>query len=164
MSAADIRLSTVRRTTIATANPEASIHFYRDLLGFKVEYDLEVTDSAQLKVFAPGASMGRVIALRSGDRMGGSIGLFHAPGMAPAGTCAPSAAGGAVAIMLLTDDLDGLVRRLKAAAAPLLIEPYTYDNGRGKGPIGTFTVLDPNCVRVTFTQIERETLEQSEQR
>jgi len=96
--------------------------------------------------------------------MGGAIGLFHAPGTKPVGPCAASAPGGAVAIMLLTDDLGSLYRRLKAAAVPFVNEPHTYDMGRGQGPTGTFTVFDPNCVRVAFAQIERETLEQSERR
>lgn len=163
-AASETGLSTVRRTTIATADPEASLRFYRDLLGFTVHYDVEVTDLAQLAAFAPGAPKGRAIALRRGEHMGGSIGLFHAPGMKPAGACAASASGGAIAIMLLTDDLDGLYRRLKAAGAPFVNTPHTYDAGKGHGPTGTFTVFDPNCVRVAIAQIQRETLEQSERR
>lgn len=163
-TAADTGLSTVRRTTIATADPEASLRFYRDLLGFTVHYDVQVSEPAQLAAFAPGATKGRAIALRRGEHMAGSIGLFHAAGMKPAGACQASASGGAVAIMLLTDDLGGLFRRLKAAGVPFVNEPHTYDAGAGHGPTGTFTVFDPNCVRIAFAQIERETLEQSEKR
>jgi catechol 2,3-dioxygenase-like lactoylglutathione lyase family enzyme len=164
VSAADPQLSPVRRTTIASADPEASLRFYRDLLGFTVEYDVAATEPGQLAAFAPGASQGRAIALRRGDRMGGSIGLFHATGMKRGGPCSASATAGAVAILLLTDDLESLYRRLKAAAIPFVNEPHEYDNSRGKGPIGTFTVFDPDCVRVAFAQIKRETLEQSERR
>ncbi len=160
----DARLTPVRRTTIATADPAASLRFYRDLLGFTVEYDVAVTEPAQLAAFAPGATSGRAIALRRGKRMGGAIGLFHAPGMKPVGACEKSAPGGAVALLLLTDDLGALFSRLKAASVPFVNEPHTYDNGKGQGPTGTFTVFDPNCVRVGFAQIERETLEQSERR
>jgi catechol 2,3-dioxygenase-like lactoylglutathione lyase family enzyme len=159
-----VQLSPVRRTTIASADPEASLRFYRDLLGFVVEYDVVATEPAQLAAFAPDATQGRAIALRRGDRMGGSIGLFHTPGMKRGGNCKASAASGAVAILLLTNDLGALYRRLKAAAVPFVNEPHTYDAGRGKGPTGTFTVFDPDCVRVAFAQIQRETLEQSERR
>lgn len=159
-----VQLSPVRRTTIASVDPEASLRFYRDLLGFTVEYDVVVTEAGQLAAFAPGATKGRAIALRSGEKMGGSIGLFHTPGMKRGGNCKAAAAGGAVAILLLTSDLDALYRRLKAAAVPFVNEPHTYDNSRGKGPIGTFTVFDPDCVRIAFAQIKRETLEQSERR
>ena len=160
--AADARLTPVRRTTIATADPQASLRFYRDLLGFTVEYDLEVTEPGQLAAFAPGATRGRVIALRRGERLGGSIGLFHAPQVAPAGACETSAAAGAVAILLLTDDLGALHRRLKDAGVPFVNEPHAYSQGRG--PTETFTVFDPNCVRVAFSRIRNETLEQSENR
>ncbi len=162
--AADPQLSPVRRTSIASVDPEASLRFYRDLLGFTVEYDVAATEPGQLAAFTPSASSGRAIALRSGERMGGSIGLFHWPGMKRGGPCQASAAGGAVAILLLTDDLESLYRRLKAAAVPFVNEPHDYDNQRGKGPIGTFTVFDPDCVRVAFAQIRRETLERSERR
>ena len=162
--AADTGLSTVRRTTIATADPEASLRFYRDLLGFSVQYDVTVTEPAQLAAFAPGASKGRAIALRRGETMGGSIGLFHTAGMKPAGACDVTAVGGGVAVMLLTSDLGALYRRLKDARVPFVNTPHTYDAGAGHGPTGTFTVFDPNCVRVAFAQIERETLQQSERR
>lgn len=162
--AADTGLSTVRRTTIATADPEASLRFYRDLLGFTVHYDVAVTEPAQLAAFAPGATKGRAIALRRGETMGGSIGLFHTSGMTRADACPATAGGGGVAIMLLTDDLGALFRRLKAAKVPFVNSPHTYDAGAGHGPTGTFTVFDPNCVRVAFAQIERETLQQSEKR
>ncbi len=163
-SAQDMQLSPVRRTTIASSDPEASLRFYRDLLGMRVEYDLIITDPSQLAAFAPGASQGRAIALRSGEKMGGTIGLFHAPGMKRGGGCDRSAAGGAVAIMMLTGSLDALYRRLKDAAVPFVDEVHNYDNARGKGSIGSFAVFDPDCVRVVFAQIRRETLEQSEQR
>jgi catechol 2,3-dioxygenase-like lactoylglutathione lyase family enzyme len=162
--AQDVQLSPVRRTTIASADPEASLRFYRDLLGFIVEYDVVATEPGQLAAFAPGATKGRAIALRSGEKMGGSIGLFHPPGMKRGAKCKATAASGNVAILLLTNDLDALYRRFKAAAVPFVNEPHTYDNSRGKGPIGTFTVFDPDCVRVAFAQIKRETLEQSERR
>jgi catechol 2,3-dioxygenase-like lactoylglutathione lyase family enzyme len=162
--AEDLQLSPVRRTTIASVDPEASLRFYRDLLGFTVEYDVLATEPGQLAAFAPGASKGRAIALRSGEKMGGSIGLFHTPGMKRGGKCKATAASGAVAILLLTNDLDALYRRLKAAAVPFVNEPHSYDNSRGKGPIGTFTVFDPDCVRIAFAQIKRESLQESEQR
>ncbi len=160
----DFELSTVRRTTIVTADIEASIRFYVELLGFTVDYDVETTDPVQIAALARGAARARVIVLRQGEKLGGSIGLFTTPGLKAGKACELSAAGGAVGIMLLTNDLDTLARRLKAATVPFVTEPYTYDNSRGKGPIGAFTVFDPNCVRITFAKIKGETLEKSEQR
>jgi catechol 2,3-dioxygenase-like lactoylglutathione lyase family enzyme len=158
-----VRLTPVRRTTIATADPEASLHFYRDLLGFVVEYDRAEATGGRLAGFDPGATRGRLIALRQGPRLGGSIGLFHAPGIRPAGDCAaPSrvpAMAGEVGVLLLTDDLPTLQRRLAAAGVAFADQPYRYEVNRG--PTDTFTVFDPNCVRVSIAQIQQETLEQS---
>jgi len=161
--AEEARLSPVRRTTIATADPEASLRFYRDLLGFVVEYDRAGANGGRLAGFVPGARQGRLIALRQGASLGGSIGLFHAPGIRPAGDCtSPSrmpAMAGEVGILLLTDDLPALQRRLAAAGVPVADEPHRYEVNRG--PTDTFTVFDPNCVRISIAQIQRETLEQS---
>jgi catechol 2,3-dioxygenase-like lactoylglutathione lyase family enzyme len=163
VGAEEPRLSPVRRTTIATADPEASLRFYRDLLGFVVEYDRASASGGRLAGFVPGARQGRLIALRQGPSLGGSIGLFHAPGIGPAGDCkSPSrvpAMAGEVGILLLTDDLPALQRRLVAAGVPFADEPYRYEVNRG--PTDTFTVFDPNCVRVSIAQIQRETMEQS---
>ena len=153
------RLSPVRRTTIATADLQASLRFYRDLLGFEVEYDRPVTDPQTLGLFAPGATEGRAVALRQGAGLGGSIGLFHAPGVAMPPGCRTTASAGSVAMLILTDDLPGLRDRLKAAGVTFLTQTVSYSEGRG--PTDAFTVFDPNCVRVAFAQIRTETLEEA---
>lgn len=153
-----LRISPVRRTTIATADVDASLHFYRDLLGFTVEYDVEVTDPEQLSLFQPGATKGRAIALRR-ERLGGSIGLYWTPGLPSPGSCEGPARGGTVSVLLLTDALDRLQQKLKQAGVTFLQEAAQYSASRG--PTRAFTVIDPNCVRVAVAQIENETLEES---
>lgn len=156
-------LTPVRRTTIVTADPEASLAFYRDLLGFSVEYDRRSTDSAALAILAPGASEGRAIALRRGPRLGGSIGLFWTPGLtAPAKPCASPAPAGAVSILLLTDNLVALKARLDAAGVRPVAPTISYENSRG--PTDAYAVFDPNCVRVTFAEKHAETLSESLQK
>jgi catechol 2,3-dioxygenase-like lactoylglutathione lyase family enzyme len=156
----DVRLSPVRRTTIMTADPEASLRFYRDLLGFTVEYDVTVTDPGQLSLISPGATRGRSIALRQGARLGGSIGLSWTDNLQPRqGGCEAQGRAGAVGILILTDNLAALHRTVKAAGVPFLAEDVRYDQSRG--PTDAFTVFDPNCVRVAFAQIQRESFEQS---
>ena len=91
-------LTPVRRTAIVTADPDASLRFYRDVLGFAVEYDRYVSDSGTISLLAPGASEGRVIALRYGDTLGGSVGLFWTPGLPPQQPCVTPAQTGAVGI------------------------------------------------------------------
>ncbi|MDX2221637.1 MAG: VOC family protein [Rhodospirillaceae bacterium] len=156
----DARLSPVRRTTIMTADPDASLRFYRDLLGFTVEYDVTVTDPGQLSLISPGATRGRSIALRQGARLGGSIGLSWTDNLQPgAGACEKTGRAGAVGILILTDNLAALHRTVKAAGVPFLADDVRYDQSRG--PTDAFTVFDPNCVRVAFAQIQRESFEQS---
>jgi catechol 2,3-dioxygenase-like lactoylglutathione lyase family enzyme len=154
------RLSPVRRTTIATADVEASLRFWRDLLGFVVEYDQAIDDRGTLSLYLPGARTGRVIALRRGERLGGSIGLFTAPQVAPPGRCRPDRVeAGGTAVLLLTDDIVAMRRRLEAAGVPFLAAPVAYSASRGA--TDAFTVLDPNCVRVAFAQIHAEQFDES---
>lgn len=153
------QLTPVRRTTIVTADPDASLTFYRDVLGFAVEYDRYVSDSGTLSLLAPGASEGRVIALRYGDTLGGSVGLFWTPGLPPQKDCVTPAQTGAVGILLLTDDLPALRQRLDAAGVPEATPPVSYSESRG--PTDVYMVFDPNCVRVSIAQIANETLQES---
>ncbi|MSO97228.1 MAG: VOC family protein [Rhodospirillaceae bacterium] len=156
----EARLSPIRRTTIMTAAPEASLRFYRDLLGFSVEYDREVTDGGQLALISPGAKKGRAIALRQGAKLGGSVGLSWVDNIKPRATaCDDAAVAGAAAMLILTDNLQAVYAKLRAAKVPFVSVPVTYDQTRG--PTDAFTVFDPNCVRVAFAQIQNETFEQS---
>lgn len=152
-------LTPVRRTTIVTADPEASLRFYRDLLGFTVEYDQRVTDTGTLALLAPGASEGRAIALRYGDKMGGSIGLFWTPGLPAQKPCVSPALPGAVSVLLLTDDLATLRAQLEAAGVPSVTPTASYNQSRG--PTDVHAVFDPNCVRVAIAEIKNETLDES---
>lgn len=154
---ADGLVSPVRRTTIATADPEASLRFYRDLLGFTVEYDIEVTDPNQLALFDAEATRGRAIALKQ-DTLAGSIGLFWSPSLR-AEPCGGRAKTGAVALLLLTKQLDALEERMREAGVPFLSSPRTYAASRGE--TRALTVLDPNCVRVAVAEIVDEPLEES---
>lgn len=161
-SAADEpRLSPIRRTTVMTADPEASLRFWRDTLGFAVEYDQPVSDFGQLRLISPGATRGRAIALRQGDKLGGSIGLYWTDNLRPmaAGSCEPTGRAGATAVLILTDSLGAVFKTLQAACVPFVSDTVTYDQSRG--PTDAFTVFDPNCVRVAFAQIARESFEQS---
>lgn len=155
------RLSPIRRTTIMTADPDASLHFWRDTLGFTVEYDQTVSDAGQLRLISPGATRGRAIALRQGDKLGGSIGLYWTDNLGPpAGTaCEPTGRTGATAVLILTDNLSAIFQKLKSAEVAFVTDSVTYDQSRG--PTDAFTVFDPNCVRVAFAQIARESFEQS---
>ncbi len=143
-----------------TADPVASLRFYRDLLGFTVEYDVPVTDRAQLALISPGAKRGRSIALRQGAKLGGSIGLSWVDNLKPRSkTCDVVPRAGQVGVLILTDNLQAVFARLKAAKVTFISDLVAYDQSRG--PTDAFSVFDPNCVRVAFAQIQKENFEQS---
>jgi len=159
-AADDARLSPIRRTTIMTADPDASLRFYRDTLGFTVEYDVIVENQTELDLVAPGAKKGRVIALRQGAKLGGSVGLSWFDNMAPRKeSCNSSPVPGATSLLILTDNLQAVYKKLMAVGAPLISVPVGYD--RTRGPTDAFTVFDPNCIRIGFAQIQKETFDQS---
>jgi catechol 2,3-dioxygenase-like lactoylglutathione lyase family enzyme len=159
-SADEARLSPIRRTTIMTADPDASLRFYRDLLGFTVEYDVPVTDKAQLALIAPNATRGRAIALRQGAKLGGSVGLSWVDNLKPmTEACDMTPQAGKTAMLILTDNLQAVHAKLRAAKVTFISAPVMYDQTRG--PTDAFTVFDPNCVRIAFAQIQKESFEQS---
>jgi len=150
----------IRRTTIVTANIEASLSFYRDLLGFSIEWDVRSTEVGSVAFFPPGAPEGRAVALRQGPRLGGSVGLVWNPDvLPPALPCPMPAPAGTVALLLLTDDLPALRTRLEKAGVVTVGQQVAYENSRG--PTEAFAVYDPNCVRVVFAYKTKETLEET---
>lgn len=158
--AEEARISPIRRTTIMTAEPDVSLKFYRDLLGFTVEYDVPVTDANQLALISPGAKKGRAIALRQGAKLGGSVGLSWVDNLKPANAaCDLTPQAGKTAMLMLTDNLQAVYAKLKAAKVTFISAPVAYDQSRG--PTDAFTVFDPNCVRIAFAQIQKESFEQS---
>lgn len=67
----------LRRTTLIVSDMEKSLELYRDILGFKVNYDSEVTMSGvALPAGEPGAKA-RLVLLSSNDSWVGWIGLME---------------------------------------------------------------------------------------
>lgn len=155
-----IDFTPIRRTTIVTADIEASLAFYRNLLGFAVEWDVRSTEVGSVAFFPPGSPEGRAVALRQGPRLGGSVGLVWAPDVLPPKLpCPMPAPAGSVAILILVNDLVALRARLKEAGITPVAPAVSYENSRG--PTEAFAVYDPNCVRVTFAYKQNETLDET---
>lgn len=155
-----IDFTPVRRTTIVTADLEASLAFYRDLLGFTIEWDVTSTEVGSVAFFQAGAEEGRAVALRQGPLLGGSIGLVWAPSVEPPELpCIMPAPAGSVALLMLTNDMMGLRARLEHAGVKTVAPKVYYENSRG--PTEAFAVYDPNCIRVTFAYKRDETLQQT---
>lgn len=150
----------VRRTTIVTADLEASLAFYRDLLGFTIEWDVQSTKVGSVAFFPPGTQERHGIALRQGPRLGGSVGLVWAPDVVPVELpCPMPAPAGSVALLILTDDMPALKKRLDTAGVVTVGQEVAYENSRG--PTEAFAVYDPNCIRVVFAFKKKETLQET---
>ena len=119
MTAMDI---TIHNTFLPHDDPEASLAFYRDVLGFEVRLDV-------------GGGKMRWITVGPPNQPGTSI-VLHPPAADPGVTdderrvIAEMMAKGTYAIMVLaTKDLDGTFERLQASAADVVQEPTEQPYG-----------------------------------
>ena len=119
MTAMDI---TIHSSMLPHEDPEASLAFYRDTLGFEVRDDVEYGGMHWITVGSP-------------DQPGSSI-VLHPPGVDPGvtederRTIAEMMAKGTYAgIVLATKDLDGAFERLVARDAEVVQEPTEQPYG-----------------------------------
>ncbi|HSK51933.1 MAG TPA: VOC family protein [Clostridia bacterium] len=106
---------------VSTVDLDASLRFYRDLLGGTVSYEFPGPDG---RIAYAGLDIGR-----------SHIGLGHDPGAA--------ARAGSVDLWVYVDDCDATVERLRAAGVPVLEEPLDQPWGERVA-----LVEDPNGIRV----------------
>ena len=113
---------TIHASFLPHDDPEASLAFYRDTLGFEVRGDVGYGDMRWITVGPP-------------DQPGTSI-VLHPPAADPGitdderSTIAEMMAKGTYAIILLaTDDLDGTFARLQEGAAEVVQEPTEQPYG-----------------------------------
>ena len=147
------QVTPVRRTTIVTADADASIAFYRDLLGMTIIYDREVDNPDLLDLMGTGYTSGRAVALQAQGSMTGTIGLFESLGgkkVERLGTCASDIPSGGTAVLFLTTDIDDLFKRVSEAGVQIKT-PLKHYVEQGQG-VRVFTCFDPNCVTVAIAQ------------
>ena len=114
---------TIFETFLPHDDPQASLAFYRDVLGFEVRNEVEYGDMHWITVGPP-------------DQPGTSI-VLHPPAADPSiteeerRTIAEMMAKGTFAsIILATDDLDAVFERLQASDAEVVQEPTEQPYGR----------------------------------
>lgn len=129
---------TIHSSFLPHVDPEESLRFYRDVLGFEVRLDV-------------GEGTFRWITLGSPDQPDTSV-VLQPPTCDPGITGAERqlvadmmAKGTFAAINLASDDLDGLFERLEASAVEIVQEPRDQDYG-----LRDCAVRDPagNLVRI----------------
>jgi lactoylglutathione lyase len=95
------------------AEVAAAADFYRDVLGFSQTYQF------------PPAGQPEHVELRLGDSM---LALSSHAAVRQMGLPAPSA-GHTQELVVWCDDMDAAIARLRAAGAPVLVEPYHHIAG-----------------------------------
>jgi catechol 2,3-dioxygenase-like lactoylglutathione lyase family enzyme len=129
---------TIHASFLPQDDPEASLAFYRDILGFEVRNDVGYGGRRWITVGPP-------------DQPGTSI-VLHPPGVNPGvtdderRTIAEMMAKGTYAgILLATKDLDGAFERLQASDAEVVQEPTEQPYG-----VRDCAVRDPagNLIRI----------------
>lgn len=131
---------TIQHAFLPHLDPEASLRFYRDLLGFEVRQDVSYEDKRWLTVGPPGQPE-TAIAL-------------HPPGLDPGITEEEHAAirslmakGAFAAVTLATDDVDGLFESLAAGGVDVIQKPMDQDWG-----VRDCAVRDPGGTMVRINQ------------
>ena len=137
----------VKRTTLVVRSAERSIAFYRDVLGFTVAFDHEITMSGS--GYPAGKAGDRIrLAMMLGDDPGGSmIGLLeHLDPKLP--EPAKRAVGiGDTVIVMQTQDLDRVLSECDSSGVRIFSQPHPFTiNGPDGKPLQmrSMTIFDPD--------------------
>ena len=106
---------------VCCSDLERSLHFYRDLLGFRPLSELHVDDAASAQLLRlPSVDQRTVFLERDGVRL--ALFEFAKPGTLGDGEPRPMNQLGFAALMLRVDDLDATLTELRAAGVRVLDE------------------------------------------
>lgn len=144
-------INLLHHSTIVVEDIEKSLHFYRDILGFKVQIDQEMAGEEISTILGiPGVKL-RIVLLQVGQEKTGLVGLLSF--LSPKEEKVEKKPAGAFphALVFVTDDIDEVYNRLKNAREKPISSPVTITIS-GVGTVKIFTCLDPNGVLVEFDQ------------
>jgi catechol 2,3-dioxygenase-like lactoylglutathione lyase family enzyme len=120
--------SVVRRSTLIVHDADASIRFYRDVLGFSVWLENRGTVTAKsLPSDAPVGAPSRFVIVKGKHPWVGMIGLLQYGDAQKPDLASTKLVPGDVVLMIETDDLDGAYERMKAAGTRILRPPETTE-------------------------------------
>jgi catechol 2,3-dioxygenase-like lactoylglutathione lyase family enzyme len=143
------------RTTLVVENREASLAFYRDLMGFEVIHEGPYSGSTFHSIFALGdQDPVHFVILRSPAPDSAMLGLLEIGGpKVTAGPAEPERAPhyGEALLWFTTRQLDQVYRRMRRANVDILAPPFATKGGR------EMVVADPDGVRMYL--FERTPLE-----
>ena len=154
--------SALLRMTLVPADIERSVAFYRDVLGYKVGFDGDITQPLnRILLGLKDTESVRFVTLRGSKEIDGvaldsaGIGL-----MAIAGRDAipvlpqpdeNSFASGQAMMAIVTDDIEAVIARARSFGAPILVGPIEADTRRGRER--EIVLLDPDNTRIHVVQL-----------
>lgn len=134
---------------ICVRDPERSLHFYRDLLGFEALTKLEVSDAGSRQLVGlPDMDLHSYFLERDGTR----IELLHylSPGVEDETVPRPMNRIGLTHLALRVSELPDLLERLAAEGVEVMRETRVRNEAFGSDVV---YVLDPDGVRVELIQL-----------
>jgi catechol 2,3-dioxygenase-like lactoylglutathione lyase family enzyme len=138
----------LQRATLTVSDPERSLTFYRDLLGFTVSADAEYATPSLRRMFnVPEGVTPRLVLLDASPDQPRALALVSAPGLA---VDAEANRRNAPALVLNTLAMDETHARMLAAGVEVIVPPTPLNDFSGK-PFGREALyLDPDGVRVVL--------------
>ncbi|MBP6514014.1 MAG: alpha/beta fold hydrolase [Steroidobacteraceae bacterium] len=149
-------VSVLRRTTLIVGDAETSMRFYRDIIGMSVylENKGRVTASSLPSLAQPGDAS-RFVIMKGKHPWIGMIGLLQYGQAAPVSDVNARLKPGDTVLMIETDDVEGIHRRMLAAGTPIHKGPETTEVTGAGGAKWTATFLfarDPDGHMIEINQ------------
>lgn len=146
-------VSPVTRISLFVRDLEASLAFYRDLLGLTLVADKQVAGPGAARLMGLDDCRLRVAYLQAERNEFGMVGLFEVqePPLPSAPALAQPAMLGRAVVGFATADAQKLAARLRAADVEFLVEPVDYANPT-LGEFVEMLVADPDGMALSFVE------------
>lgn len=132
----------VRRTTLVVNDIEASIRFYRDVLGFALRVDNRSrVDASSLPSELPRGSPSRFVLMQGPDPLVGALGLLQYGAAKPLPVPPAALRPGDVVLTIETGEVEAVFGRMQAAGTKVLRAPETSELPGPDGRKWTTTFL-----------------------
>lgn len=150
-----------QRCSLFCRDMEASLGFYRDLLGLVVVEDKTIEGAAAGALLRLPPCRMRIVFLAADEQADSRLGLFEIRGVDLASLAYPRGrpALGQTAMLFSTKEFDAMHKRLQAAGTEFLTGPVSYPKreASARSPAGLYRemiVYDPDGQLVSIMQIE----------
>lgn len=131
-----------RRTTLVVNDIEASIRFYRDVLGFELQVDNRSrVDASSLPTELPPGSPSRFVVMQGPHPWLGTLGLLQYGPAKPLPAPPPALRAGDVVLTIESHEIEAVFGRMQAAGTRILRAPETSELPGPEGRKWTTTFL-----------------------